>query len=66
MPFLLRNLLCKNISTMSIYMGIIYMYFILRNLCKDIYTMLLQMWNNELFNIWKLMAIPLLYFVLAF
>ena len=37
-----------------IYMGIIYMSFLTRNLlCKNIYTMPLFMWGNELFNILK-------------
>ena len=37
-----------------IYMGIIYMSFLSRNLlCKNIYTMPLFMWGNELFNILK-------------
>ena len=35
----------------TIYMGIIYMSFLSRNLfCKNIYTMSLFMWSNELFS----------------
>ena len=39
---------------MGIYMGIIYMSFLSRNLlCKNIDTMLSFMWSNELFSILK-------------
>ena len=38
----------------TIYMGIIYMSFLSRNLlCKNIYTMSSFMWSNELFSILK-------------
>ena len=38
----------------TIYMGIIYMSFLLRNLlCKNIHTMSSLMWSNELFSILK-------------
>ena len=38
----------------TIYMGIIFMSFLQRNLlCKNIYTMLSFMWSNELFSVLK-------------
>ena len=61
----------KNFSTKSekdtIYMGIIYMSFLSRNLlCKNIYTMSSFMWSNELFQYTEMMTIPLLYFFIQF
>ena len=51
----------------TIYMGIIYMSFLSRNLlCKNIYTMSSFMWSNELFQYIEMMTIPLLYFFIQF
>ena len=43
----------KSTKEDTIYMGIIYMTFLSRNLCKNIYTISSFMWSNELFSILK-------------
>ena len=70
--FAIPNVLTIFFSTESkkedtIYMGIIYMSFLPRNLlCKNIYAMSSFMWSNELFQYTEMMTIPLLYFFIQF